>query len=127
MTAFGIKLSIDNGFAGDVVLEAKTTSLAKHYERNFGAMSPPPFAPQHLIVSTKLSSTSAGAASFIRRGFQFETGSIPRTPSPMFSTQNRCFARSHQKNTRHSAGIFLVQGISIRGGLRPLELPLPHF
>lgn len=28
--AYGIKLSIENGFAGDVVLEAKTTSLARH-------------------------------------------------------------------------------------------------
>ena len=33
MIAFGIKLSIDNGFAGDVILEAKTTALAKHYEK----------------------------------------------------------------------------------------------
>ena len=32
MIAYGIKLSIDNGFAGDVVLEAKSTRLAKHYE-----------------------------------------------------------------------------------------------
>ena len=36
MIAYGIKLSIDNGLAGDVVLEAKTTALAKHYERDFG-------------------------------------------------------------------------------------------
>ena len=28
MIAYGIKLSIDNGFAGDVVLEAQTTELA---------------------------------------------------------------------------------------------------
>ena len=35
MIAYGIKLSIDNGFAGDVVLEAKTTQLAQHYERDF--------------------------------------------------------------------------------------------
>ncbi len=32
MIAYGIKLSIDNGLTGDVVLEAKTTALAKHYE-----------------------------------------------------------------------------------------------
>ena len=34
MIALGIKLSIDNGFAGDVILEAKTTALAKHYEKD---------------------------------------------------------------------------------------------
>ncbi len=36
MIAYGIKLSIDNGFAGDVVLEAKTTELAKHYKMTLG-------------------------------------------------------------------------------------------
>lgn len=47
------KLSIDNGFAGDVVLEAKTSSLAKHYERDFGAVLLPIFgssAPRYLIA-----------------------------------------------------------------------------
>lgn len=53
MIAYGIKLSIDNGFAGDVVLEAKTTSLARHYERDFGAVRLPVFgssAPRYLIA-----------------------------------------------------------------------------
>ena len=53
MIAYGIKLSIDTGFPGDVVLEAKTTDLAKHYERNFGAAPLPVFgssAPRHLIA-----------------------------------------------------------------------------
>ncbi len=53
MVAYGIKLSIDNGFTGDVVLEAKTTSLAKHYERDFGAVRLPAFganAPRYLIA-----------------------------------------------------------------------------
>lgn len=53
MIAYGIKLSIDNGFAGDVVLEAKTTALAQHYERDFGAVRLPPFdssAPRYLIA-----------------------------------------------------------------------------
>ncbi len=53
MVAYGIKLSIDNGFAGDVVLEAKTTSLAKHYEEDFGAVRLPVFgssAPRYLIA-----------------------------------------------------------------------------
>ena len=52
MIAYGIKLSIDNGLAGDVVLEAKTTALAKHYERDFGAVRLPTFqssAPRYLI------------------------------------------------------------------------------
>lgn len=53
MIAYGIKLSIDNGFAGDVVLEAKTTSLARHYEKDFGAVQLPvfaSFAPRYLIA-----------------------------------------------------------------------------
>ena len=53
MIAYGIKLSIDNGFAGDVVLEAKTTDLARHYERDFGAVPLPVFsssAPRYLIA-----------------------------------------------------------------------------
>lgn len=53
MIAFGIKLSIDHGFAGDVVLEAKTTALARHYERDFGAVRLPGFgssAPRYLIA-----------------------------------------------------------------------------
>ena len=53
MIAYGIKLSIDNGFGGDVVLEAKTTSLAKHYENDFGAVPLPLFessAPRYLIA-----------------------------------------------------------------------------
>ena len=53
MIAYGIKLSIDNGFAGDVVLEAKTTNLARHYEKDFGAIRLPVFgssAPRYLIA-----------------------------------------------------------------------------
>ena len=53
LIVFGIKLSIDNGFTGDVVLEAKTTDLAKHYEDDFGAVLLPMFessAPRYLIA-----------------------------------------------------------------------------
>lgn len=53
MIAYGIKLSIDHGFAGDVVLEAKTTELARHYEKDFGAVPLPVFdasAPRYLIA-----------------------------------------------------------------------------
>lgn len=53
MIAYGIKLSIDNGFAGDVILEAKTTALARHYETDFGAVKLPAFdasAPRYLIA-----------------------------------------------------------------------------
>lgn len=37
LIAFGIKYSIDNGCRGDVLFDAKTDELAKHYERDFGA------------------------------------------------------------------------------------------
>ena len=38
LIALGIKLSIDSGFFGDVVLEAKTTELYRHYVDDFGAI-----------------------------------------------------------------------------------------
>ena len=52
LIAYGIKLSIDNGLTGDVVLEAKTTQLAKHYEKDFGAVALPSFGstPRYLIA-----------------------------------------------------------------------------
>lgn len=37
LIAFGIKFSIDNGCRGDVVFDAKTDELAKHYAEDFGA------------------------------------------------------------------------------------------
>lgn len=37
LIAFGIKFSIDNGCRGDVVFEAKTDELARHYAKDFGA------------------------------------------------------------------------------------------
>jgi hypothetical protein len=37
LIAFGIKFSIDNGCRGDVVFEAKTDELAKHYAEDFHA------------------------------------------------------------------------------------------
>lgn len=43
MIAYGIKLSIDSGLIGDVVLKAKTTILTKHYERSSGAVRLPMF------------------------------------------------------------------------------------
>ena len=53
LIAFGIKLSVDHGFGGDVVLEAKTSELAAHYEKDFGAVLLPAFssaAPRFLIA-----------------------------------------------------------------------------
>ncbi|MBD5148628.1 MAG: hypothetical protein HDT19_07635 [Oscillibacter sp.] len=53
MIAYGIKFSIDHGLAGDVVLEAKTAELARHYEKDFGAVLPPSFetsASRYLIA-----------------------------------------------------------------------------
>ncbi len=37
MIAFGIKYSIDAGYRGDVVFDAKTDELARHYTRDYGA------------------------------------------------------------------------------------------
>ena len=53
LIAYGIKLSVDCGFAGDVVLEAKTTELARHYIKDFGAVILPQFryaAPRLMIA-----------------------------------------------------------------------------
>lgn len=52
MIAYGIKLSIDHGFGGDVILEAKTDKLAAHYRDDFGGIELPVFdggAPRFLI------------------------------------------------------------------------------
>lgn len=53
LIAYGIKLSVDNGLSGDVILEAKTTALAEHYVQDFGAVALPSiasFAPRFLIA-----------------------------------------------------------------------------
>ena len=52
LIAYGIKLSVDHGFGGDVVLEAKTTELANHYINDFGAVKLPSFsgAPRLLVA-----------------------------------------------------------------------------
>ncbi len=52
--AFGIKLSIDHGFNGDVTFSAKTPELARHYEQDYGAIRLPgrnmmDAAPRYLI------------------------------------------------------------------------------
>ncbi len=53
LMAFGIKLSIDYDFGGDIIFEAKTPELARHYERDFGALPLPAFdtdePPRYLI------------------------------------------------------------------------------
>ena len=52
LVAFGIKLSIDYGFGGDVLLEAKTDQLAAHYQNDFKGILLPSFngsAPRFLI------------------------------------------------------------------------------
>ena len=54
LMAFGIKLSIDHDFGGDIMFEAKTPELARHYERDFGALPLPAFdadqPPRYLIT-----------------------------------------------------------------------------
>lgn len=52
MIAYGIKLSIDNGFHGDITLDAKTPELVKHYTETYGAEplpSLPSRAPRFMI------------------------------------------------------------------------------
>lgn len=53
LVAFGIKLSVDAGFNGDVTLDAKTPELEEHYKRDFGAFLIPGrksgAAPRYLI------------------------------------------------------------------------------
>ena len=53
LIAYGIKLSVEAGFNGDVTLDAKTPELARHYERDFGALLIPGrergAAPRYLI------------------------------------------------------------------------------
>ena len=53
MIAYGIKLSVDAGLNGDVTLDAQTPELARHYERDFGAVRLPGrdggTAPRYLI------------------------------------------------------------------------------
>ena len=53
LVAYGIKLSVDAGFNGDVTLDAKTPELAQHYERDFKAVRVPGHnrseAPRYLI------------------------------------------------------------------------------
>ena len=41
LIAYGIKLSVDAGFNSDVTMDAKTPELARHYERDFGAVRLP--------------------------------------------------------------------------------------
>ena len=53
MIAFGIKLSVDAGFNGDVTLDTKTSELEEHYSKTFGAIKLPgrypSAAPRYLI------------------------------------------------------------------------------
>lgn len=53
LIAFGIKLSVDAGFSGDVTLDAKTAELETHYISTYGAIKLPSrytsAAPRYLI------------------------------------------------------------------------------
>lgn len=53
LIAFGIKLSVDAGFSGDVTLDAKTVELETHYISAYGAIKLPSryvsAAPRYLI------------------------------------------------------------------------------
>lgn len=53
LIAYGIKLSVDNGLGGDVVLRAKTSELEKHYVQDYGAVKLPSYdtsAPRYIIA-----------------------------------------------------------------------------
>ena len=53
LIAQGIRLSVDSGFGGDVVLRAKTPQLENHYIEDYGAVKLPTFdssAPRYLIA-----------------------------------------------------------------------------
>ncbi len=56
LIAFGIKLSVDAGFNGDVTLDAKTSALETHYASTFGAIKLPSrhssAAPRYLICDS---------------------------------------------------------------------------
>lgn len=41
--AYGVKLSVEHGFGGDVILEPKTPELLKHYVKDFGGLRLPNF------------------------------------------------------------------------------------
>ena len=54
LLAFGIKYSIDHGCRGDVVFEAKTDALARHYEADFHAIRIPsenPGGPKRYMLA----------------------------------------------------------------------------
>ena len=59
LVAYGIKLSLDQGFWGAVVLHAKTPELEKHYIQDFGAQYiPSPWesgAPRYIIQGSAAS------------------------------------------------------------------------
>lgn len=54
LIAFGIKYSIDHGCRGDVVFDAKTDELARHYETDFHAKrvsAPTPGGPKRYMLA----------------------------------------------------------------------------
>lgn len=56
LIAYGIKYSIDHGCRGDVVFEAKTDELARHYELDFHAKRIPSLAfggPKRYMLADK--------------------------------------------------------------------------
>ncbi|WP_195376503.1 hypothetical protein [Anaerotruncus rubiinfantis] len=60
LVSFGIKLSVDCGFGGDVTFEAKTPELAAHYEKDFGAIPLPTFdtlTPPRYLLSGEAAKT----------------------------------------------------------------------
>ncbi len=44
LIAFGIKLSVEHGFGGDVILEPKTEELKRHYIKDFSGVVLPNYS-----------------------------------------------------------------------------------
>ena len=54
IVAYGIKLSVEHGFGGDVILEPKTPELLKHYVKDFGGLVLPNFGnaiPNSVLIA----------------------------------------------------------------------------
>ena len=69
IVAYGIKLSVEHGFGGDVILEPKTPELMEHYVRDFGGIVLPNFG--NSVPSTVLIADHAAVrlvADYLEKG-----------------------------------------------------------
>ena len=114
LIAYGIKLSVDAGFNGDVTLDAKTPELARHYERDFGALLIPGrergAAPRYLICDEAARDIFV---SYLEEGGQWKTRSgtshmkqkktdYGTAPFLQCAENSACHGRKPAKNRRLS-------------------------